>query len=283
LEALTNRIRTVNADVVGAVRRLRKDGVRRRPFVFTSSWDDGTIHDLRLAELLLKYQLPATFYIAKQHANGSLEEKHIGDLAKHFELGAHTLSHTVLDSVSDEVAWSEITGSKTWIENVSGKPCQVFCFPQGKFRSRQLRLVGRAGFVGARTVELMSTDFPKLIAGVAMVPTTIQAFPHSRQTYLINAVKRRRIANLRTCIPWLGCTDWLDIATSALNHTAKRGGVFHLWGHSWEIERHRLWQKLEDVLHMAAEFRESGKYETNGQLCSASQSSAVSAVPVSLT
>ncbi len=30
---------------------------------FTTSWDDGSIYDMRLAELLLKYGLKATFYI----------------------------------------------------------------------------------------------------------------------------------------------------------------------------------------------------------------------------
>ena len=30
------------------------------------------------------------------------------------------------------------------------------------------------------------------------------------------------------------------------------GGVFHLWGHSWEIEQFGLWKELETLLKMLA-------------------------------
>jgi peptidoglycan/xylan/chitin deacetylase (PgdA/CDA1 family) len=70
----------------------------RKPFQFTTSWDDGTIHDLRLAELLAKYDLPATFYIARKHEYGYLQEKDIAGLGQYFEIGAHTLNHVVLSS-----------------------------------------------------------------------------------------------------------------------------------------------------------------------------------------
>jgi hypothetical protein len=39
--------------------------------------------------------------------------------------------------------------------------------------------------------------------------------------------------------------SWLGIACAAFDRALKEGGVFHLWGHSWEIEKYGLWEKLE--------------------------------------
>jgi hypothetical protein len=33
-------------------------------------------------------------------------------------------------------------------------------------------------------------------------------------------------------------------------HTINNGGTFHLWGHSWEIERLGLWGKFEEILRL---------------------------------
>jgi hypothetical protein len=33
-----------------------------------------------------------------------------------------------------------------------------------------------------------------------------------------------------------------------LNHAEKIRGVWHLWGHSWEIEQFKLWKSLEKIL-----------------------------------
>ncbi len=247
--------------------RANTELLPRKAFVFTTSWDDGTVYDLRLADLLSKYQLPATFYIAKRHERSSLAECQIRELARHFELGAHTLNHVDLDSVPLETAQAEIEGSKLWIETLSNSACTMFCFPHGNFSSSHLRLVQKAGFTGARTVELMSTSSPKLTGGIALVPTTIQAFPHSRSTYLANALKRSRMLSLRFRVSSLRRGDWLSMAKCLFSEVSANGGVFHLWGHSWEIERHGLWTSLEDMFRVAAQCSESGEYVTNGQLC----------------
>ena len=44
-----------------------------------------------------------------------------------------------------------------------------------------------------------------------------------------------------------------------------RGGVFHLWGHSWEIENHKDWQRLEAVLKYISR-RPGVVYATNQEL-----------------
>jgi peptidoglycan-N-acetylglucosamine deacetylase len=240
----------------------------RKPFQFTTSWDDGTIDDLRLAELLTKYDLPATFYIARKHQYGSLSEKDTAELGRYFEIGAHTLNHVVLSSASKQLASDEIRGSKSWIEQVTGRPCQMFCFPRGKFHKRQLSVVKNAGFAGVRTVELMSLGPPAFLAGIRLMPTTIQCFPHGYSGYLRNIISRRKLGNIRNYLSVANIKNWTSQARSLLIRAHRDGGVFHLWGHAWEIEQQGLWPQLEEVFRTAAEYRSEAIYVRNGELCS---------------
>jgi hypothetical protein len=45
----------------------------------------------------------------------------------------------------------------------------------------------------------------------------------------------------------------------------KNGGIFHLFGHSWEIERFGLWDELDEVLAYIAA-HDNVMYLTNGEL-----------------
>jgi hypothetical protein len=45
------------------------------------------------------------------------------------------------------------------------------------------------------------------------------------------------------------------------------GGVFHLWGHSWEIEEKGQWENLEAVLKTMSSWREKWQGVTNSELC----------------
>jgi peptidoglycan-N-acetylglucosamine deacetylase len=238
-----------------------------KPFQFTTSWDDGTIHDLRLAELLTKYDLPATFYIAQKHQYGSLSEEDIAELGRYFEIGAHTLNHIVLSSANKQLVSDEIQGSKSWIEQVTGSPCQMFCFPRGKFHKQQLDVVKNAGFTGARTVELMSLESPTFIAGMRLMATTVQCFPHTYSDYLRNIISRRKLKNVRTYLQVATLKSWTSQARFLLSRAHRYGGLFHLWGHAWEIEQQGLWCQLEEVCRAAAAYRPYGTYATNGELC----------------
>jgi len=233
----------------------------------TTSWDDGHPLDLRLADLLAKYGLPGTFYIARDAERGRVTASQIRDLASVFEVGAHTLRHGDLRRMSDDQAREEIVGSKDWIEQVTGRGCAMFCFPMGRFRKNQLPLVAGAGYVGARTVELMSLDFPRPHGGTLVMGTTLQAFPHPQIDYLKNIVKRAAFKNLANCLRCGLSRDWARSAACLLALAIRTRGVFHLWGHSWEIEQHGQWGPLENVLRLMHECREQAASLTNGKIC----------------
>src|SRR5215469_6765595 len=99
----------------------------------TTSWDDGHPLDLRLADLLRRHNISATFYIPRSAPHGVLNEAQIRELSESFEIGAHTLDHVFLTEVDDARASRQIRDSKAWLEDVTGRPCTMFCPPAGKY------------------------------------------------------------------------------------------------------------------------------------------------------
>ena len=154
----------------------------------TTSWDDGHQLDLRVAELLTKYRLHGTFYIPKATENGTMKAAQVRELSRAFEIGAHTLRHVVLTSTTDQQAWQEIIGSKSWVEENTGLPCLMFCPPTGKYSNCHVEMVRRAGYLGLRTVEMVSLDFPRQKSGLMLLPTTIHAYPHSLLAFARNTI-----------------------------------------------------------------------------------------------
>jgi peptidoglycan/xylan/chitin deacetylase (PgdA/CDA1 family) len=212
----------------------------------TTSWDDGHPLDLRLAELLHKYALPATFYIPLDNKFPVLTPAQVRALSAEFEIGAHTVNHCDLLTMPDDVTCWEITESKIMLEQICGRPCTSFCFPKGQFRRTHVRNVRQAGYRMARTVELMSLDMPRMQDGVAIMPTTLQAGPTGLSRVTRNSLKRLRPMNLLRHIRFAK-SDWVATAEALLGHVLTCGGVFHLWGHSWEVDQMGQWQNLERV------------------------------------
>lgn len=233
----------------------------------TTSWDDGHPLDFRVAGLLEKYGFNGTFYIPRSAPHGVMTHHQISELSRRFEIGAHTLDHVYLNRVSNAVAIEQLSGSRRWVEDVTGQSCQVFCFPGGKYRASRLPLVRAAGFLGARTVELLSIRPPQLKNDLFLIPTTVQAFPHRPSIYARNVLARgRSIFSLRARDLILG-RDWIALAERLFVRALQVGGVFHLWGHSWEIDQHRQWENLDRVLSVLSRRAPKPRFVTNGALC----------------
>jgi hypothetical protein len=233
----------------------------------TTSWDDGHPLDFRIADLLDANGLCGTFYIPQSADTGTMPANDVRRLSERFEIGAHTIHHTFLDTVDEPTAKAEIAGSKAWVEDVTGEPCKMFCPPAGKFVERDSRLVREAGYVGLRSVELLSLDWPRSSDGLLIMPTTLHAFPHRPVTYIKNAVKRRSPRNLWHYVIHGGRASWEERAERMLAQVTARGGVFHLWGHSWELEETTQWDRLERVLKLMGRFKNQLPCLTNREVC----------------
>lgn len=216
---------------------------------FTTSWDDGSIYDLRLASLLAKYNIKGTFYIPlkNKERRDSLSPAQINEIAEQFEVGAHTYSHTVLTEVRDSIAWNEIKGCKNALEDILGKEIKAFCFPRGKYNSLHLELVREAGFSFARTTGYLRI-FNVVDKQKRLMHTTIQFFPHKPRTYFISSLKRGDFEGFRIALSSFTNLNFTSFLNYILQQAEQKNGIFHLWGHSWEIQEYNLWNKLEDFL-----------------------------------
>ncbi|MEM1110041.1 MAG: polysaccharide deacetylase family protein [Planctomycetota bacterium] len=250
------------------------DQNRQRQAVITTSWDDGHCEDLRLADLLESYRLPATFYIPKQDDllnQPVLSPAELRALAdRGFEIAAHTIHHTVLTTVSDIEARREIEDSRRYITDATGRDCTMFCPPQGRFTPAHAEMIRDAGYAGYRTVEMWSTAPPRLHGHqLREMPTSIQAQPQPTSSIARNLLKRRAFANA-----WLyikhgraAAGDWPRQTAALLDHVLALGGVLHLWGHSWELEEFDQWERLESVFKLLRDAADRTAFKTNTELC----------------
>ena len=238
-----------------------------RTTYLTTSWDDGHPLDLRVADLLAKHRLPGTFYVPMRAQNSTMTVAQVRELRRGFEIGAHTLDHVILTRASDDQARQQIARSKSWLEDSTGLPCMMFCPPEGRYSRRHLKMVQKAGYVGLRSVELGSLDCPHPKDGLMLMPTSVQAYPLSPVVFYKNAAKRAAFRNLCRHIVHGRSTDWPGLAAGLLGEAIAKGGVFHLWGHSWELEQAGQWQRLDDVLAMMSELAPQAVVLSNGEIC----------------
>jgi peptidoglycan/xylan/chitin deacetylase (PgdA/CDA1 family) len=204
--------------------------------IVTTSWDDGQQFDEKLSSLLLNYGIHGTFYIAKSWEGRLVNTDLIRELDESFEIGAHTISHPALTSIDLECAFEEIKNSKEWLEGLLKHEIEMFSYPKGKYNNEIVKLVERAGFKGARILEFQIA-LPKNQFMLGVGPQASNGSPLLRLK-----------ASLNSKLSLKSLVDWRVNAKLLFDRVLERGGIWHLWGHSWELEKNNDWKKLEDVL-----------------------------------
>lgn len=216
----------------------------------TTSWDDGHSLDQRLAARLDRYDLRGTFYIARDYLPDRLTASQIAALAARHEIGAHSLTHPDLTALPPDRAYHEIAGSGAWVAAITGRPVTAFCPPCGLVNDTVRDLIAAAGYEVARTTQLYhlaaSGDPLRLPTTTCAEPFPFLPAGSLRERLQPLRYVRRFVVPLR--IPLAALRSWSALALALLDRAAATGGVWHLWGHSWEIERYGLWDDLDRVL-----------------------------------
>jgi peptidoglycan/xylan/chitin deacetylase (PgdA/CDA1 family) len=237
----------------------------------TTSWDDGDLSDTKVAGILSRYKAKGTFYITKRYRENRLSENQIRALSLEHEIGAHTLTHPNLTALSQEKDFEEIQGSKTWLEGIVGREVSLFCYPFGLYNATVASLVQKAGYRGARTTAHSHTELP---TSAYEMPTTLHIYPFPFRKNVSGGYYWGRLLQpfferyqgYRTLgVPWWKMYSWLSAAKAAFDYGYKQGGVFHLWGHSWELERYGMWNDLESFLRYISS-KQNVRFVTNGEL-----------------
>lgn len=197
-----------------------------------SSWDDGCKEDLRLAELLLRYGIQATFYIPSEWQTYNLREGReplshhdLFYLAEHFEIGSHGVNHKLLTRIPIEEARQEIIESKHILERILDMEIDKFCYPRG-YADDVLRDTVRKHYSYARNTlvgEIQESEDP------VWQSTSVHVGGKRRKEY--------------------EGTNWLDEARKHFKLAqVTPGSVYHIWGHSWELTKQDAWNDLEELM-----------------------------------
>jgi peptidoglycan/xylan/chitin deacetylase (PgdA/CDA1 family) len=237
------------------------------PRVFvTTSWDDDDRSGLKVAELLSRHRLRGTFYVPTGKLGGDslfAAEDLRALAAAGFEIGAHSVSHAILTSLGPLDLAREISECKKVLQQILGTEITMFCYPKGRFNAKVVGAVRNAGYRGARGTQMLASNntFHRFA-----IPTTVQAFPHRRSNYVRNLVRLGAVRSLLESIPDLvRFQNWLELGKAMFDRVLRDGGVWHLYGHPWEIQKLGLWAQLEEMLEYVGN-RSGVLYVTNGQL-----------------
>lgn len=196
-----------------------------------ASWDDGTIADLRMSELMAKYGIPTIFYwpsYIKQakdltFSSSWLKEKDCQEIASKFEIGSHSVSHKPMKKMQISQISYEINESRKNWQDITGQPINSFAFPQNSMNSLTKALVKGAGYTSARS---LFTGF--LDPGTD--PYEIKCTVHIG----IDKIEYKE-------------KSWELFADEMISKSNEQS-VFHIFGSSWDIDVFNDWENLENLL-----------------------------------
>lgn len=205
-------------------------------------WDDGVTTDIRLTELLRKYNAKATFNLNPGSipdvtgtprwcrldepgwnfhgfSAGKIGMNDLLQVYDGFEVASHCWRHENAGSISDEAFLKAALDARHFLEDKFGKPCLGFAWPCGMYTPETCDLLQAAGFKYGRTTKKVD-DVTKYEHPMAF---------HSNCHYMDY--------------------DFYD-----KYQAAKKTGVFYFWGHSYEMMQYEpLWDQLEQKIKMISE------------------------------
>lgn len=231
--------------------------------IVTTSWDDGHIKDLEVARLLNKYNLKGTFYIspaARQIKKAEmLSGSQIALISQQFEIGGHSYSHPDLSKLSNDEVISEVTLGKDILEKNFEQRITSFSYPYGAYNEEVLSTLKDLGFTYARTVK----QFRFEVKNPLSAHTTVLCYSNRHNLGFAELLRIAKYNPIRAK-KWQRM-EWSNLAIELFDFCRQNMGIFHLWGHSWEIDQQNDWKKLERVFSYIAN-HEDVEYVSNSFL-----------------
>ncbi len=234
--------------------------------IVTTSWDEGSQFDHQVAGLLTARNLAGTFYlpVKGRHKSSRMDLADFSMLDRqNFEIGAYGVAHPNLCACDPKQRAMEIETCKARLEEDLGREVFMFAYPQGRYNRQVIDSLKRAGYIGARTTAMLGRN---LRFNPFLMPTSLRVYPFSRNDYLRSLAGTMNVSRLwRFAVPLRRARNWRELAKILFDTVLRDGGVWHLYGQSWEINQLRLWDGLREVLDYVSN-RPGVLYLSNGRL-----------------
>lgn len=214
----------------------------------TLSYDDASIYDKRLLEIINKYGLKGTFNVNSaliKESDGAwrLTQADIAHIYTDFghEVAVHGARHCSLADLSDAMIVNEIVNDRRALEEIFQKPITGMAYANGSYDDRVVETIKRCGIDYARTV--VSTERFDIPTDWLRMPATC----HHNNPRLMQLAK-----------------DFLE-GERPTYYWSRRPKLFYLWGHSHEFAKDDNWNVIEEfAAYMGG--REDVWYATNGEI-----------------
>ncbi len=228
----------------GGLEMLFKEGKRK---ALTLSYDDNTIHDRKLVQLMNNYGIRGTFNLNsgsfsqkdQRVINGidtdfsRIDAEEVKDLYWGHEVASHTVTHPSLTAIPANMGVAEVIKDRKNLEELTGELVRGFAYPYGTYNEAVEEILSACGIEYARTVvSTESFDLP-------------QDFLEWHPTCHHNSPKLMELAK-----------QFCDGGDGKVK-------LFYLWGHSYEFAQNNNWQKLEDFFQYISKDAESIWMATN--------------------
>ena len=200
----------------------------------TFSFDDGVTQDIRLIEILNKYNLKATFNINSSFVGlkntlvrNSVEVRHdkinVADIKKIYyghEISGHTLTHPLLTELDKNTIIYQVEKDRLALSDICG-----------------YEVVGMAYPGGGMNYNKKVADVIKNYTGVKYARTTVSSYNFDIQNDLFRFIPT---------VYYIEKEKMFDLATKFVNLKTNNNKLFYIWGHSYEMDaKYILWEEFE--------------------------------------
>ena len=207
----------------------------------TFSYDDAVTQDIRLVELLNKYNLKSTFNLNSELLNNKgvliREGKRISHYKIHpddvrsiyegHEIAVHTLTHTNLTTVNDAEVIRQTEQDRLNLSELAGYEVVGMAYPCGGVNNDD------------RVAEILKTS-----TGIkySRTITCNSSFDLQNNLYRFNPTAFH-----------LDFDNLMKLSEDFINLNSDKPQIFYIWGHSYEMDYYPdYWIKLEEFFKLIA-------------------------------
>lgn len=160
-------------------------------------FDDGYEEDMYIARMLRQSNMSATFAITIKNIGNELDKSDLMYLTETGEVMSHGIIHINLVKLLKyghlDLVCSELKNSKIFLEKLLGTCIKGFAYPYGAYNELLKKLVNKAGYEYARSIDLL--NIAPIVHDKYAIPVTMVDYKPTALQLLKSSFKLRSTPN----------------------------------------------------------------------------------------